>query len=183
MPTDLTVLTFFPDGAAPERTELAASQISDRWLSVCRDILNHHGPVFEHNMGSTLSHFDLHLAGPMGRLSVNGCACYELGISLGMGSRQDNETMEWFRGFLREACEVAKSTLSGDAISATNGLGAVPSVMLFDYCNPQIPDDQKAAMGQLGLHLVNAYFDCYTEGQQIDGEGLGSAGAPPSPSS
>lgn len=149
MPTVLTVFTFFPDGGAPERAEIAEAQVSDRWLSVCGDILDNYGPVFRLNMGSTLAHFDIHLAGPIGRLLVHGIACYEVAISRGTNSEQDKSAVNWFRDFFCKACEVQKSEPSEEALSVFTVVSEVPSVMLFDYCNPQISDDQKVAIVQL----------------------------------
>jgi len=42
---------------------------------------------------------------------------------------------------------------------------------MFDYCNPEIEDSQKAAIAQLGLHLADAYFESVTTATQMLEEG------------
>jgi len=164
MPADFDIVTFFPDGEAPEISRIETSRLSKRWLDVCSGMLNDLGPVFQHNMGSTLTHFDVHLAGPMGRLLAFGKACYEFSISLGESSDQDSQALSHFRDFLKQACKTAGSALSPGAIAALSERINTPSLIMFDYCNSGIGDDQKLAIGQLGIHLANAYYDyCHPE--------------------
>jgi len=164
MPADFDIVTFFPDGEDPEISQIETSHLSKRWLDVCSGMLDDLGPVFKHNMGSTLAHFDVCLAGPMGRLLVFGKACYEFCISLGESSDQDSQALDHFLDFLKQACKTTGSELSPVAIAAFSGRSSAPSLMMFDYCNSGIGDDQKLAIGQLGIHLANAYYDyCHPE--------------------
>ena len=160
MSNDFKVITFFPDGEPPENGFVEQEALSDKWMSICNDIYKGYGVVFRHNMGSTLSHFDIYMAGPMGRLSVNQKACFEISISLGTGSEQDKATIEHFQAFYLEACKVAKAPVpSEETLGAFIGLEKEITLLTFDYCNPEIDDQDKVAIGQLGLHLANAYYD------------------------
>ena len=163
MPVDLDVLTFYPDGGAPEKTMIPEAAISDRWFSVCADILGSLGPVFKHNMGSTLSHFDVHMAGPMGRLLLNGTPCYEFAISRGTAAEQDAAAVEHFAELVLKAWQVAEAPVVEDAQVFLDGCDARPSLLLLDYCRPEMDDGQKLALGQLGIHLASAYLDYCNE--------------------
>src|SRR5439155_5915840 len=66
-------------------------------MSICDDLLASYGPVMKHNMGSTLAHFDIAMAGPMVELLAYGQTCFRLGISLGTNSEQDRATILHFR--------------------------------------------------------------------------------------
>jgi hypothetical protein len=128
-------------------------------------MLDQLGIVFHHNMGHTLSHFDVHLAGPMGRLLVHGSPCYELSILRGHRDEQDLATIRHFQDFAIAACDAAHTKFSDAGRAALQSLAGQPALLMLDYCNPKIAADQKVAIGQLGAHLAAAYFDYCEDGQ------------------
>ncbi len=166
MPTSLEVLTFFPDGGAPEATVIPQEALSGRWLSVCAEILNTFGPSFKHNMGSALSHFDIHMAGPIGRLLLNGTPCYEFAVSCGMATEQDVAAVKHFSEMVRKAWQITGASAGKDVQFFLNRQDAKPSMLLFDYCRMEMDDEQKLGLAQLGIHLAKAYLDyCNNKGQ------------------
>jgi hypothetical protein len=168
MPKPFDTLIYYPDGAPPETAHNEPRALSQRWLAVCAGLLAEHGPVFKHNMGSTLSHFDIEMGGPLGRLAVHRTPCFEFWISLGRGTAQDKATVSHFVEFHRKACAAANSSVQAEALTPMRDLHAKPALIMFDYCNPQIEQDQRAAIAQLGLHLADAYFEYCEPGQPTD---------------
>ncbi len=166
MPRDFKMTIFYPDGGQPEPVAYRASALSPKWSKICHDMLEELGVVFRHNMGHTLSHFDIQLAGPMGRLLVHGHPCYEFSIFCGRRDEQDMATLRHFQDFVVAACDVAHTTFSAEGQAALQALGHQPALLMFDYCRPEIDADQKIAIGQLGVHLADAYFDYCESGQQ-----------------
>lgn len=158
MPTNFTAMTYYPDGKVPEITEIPCESLSERWLSVCSEILNG-GPVYKRNMGSTLSHYEVQQAGPIGKLSVHNMACFEFAISLGLDSEQDRAAIANFKKLFNDACVIAGETPEDEAIKSFDEYKSKPIMMMFDYCNQDISDNDKLGIAQLGFHLANAYFD------------------------
>lgn len=165
MPHDFTMTIFYPDGGQPETVSYRASSLSPKWSQICHDLLDELGIVFHHNMGDTLSHFDIHLAGPIGRLLVHGHPCYEFSVFCGKRDEQDMATIRHFQEFAIAACDAAHTIFSGAGRAALQALGDQPALLMFDYCHPEIEESQKIAIGQLGVHLAAAYFDYCDDGQ------------------
>src|SRR4051794_3598729 len=92
-----TTHIFYADGGSPESGDRRLSDLSPRWLAIFDDLLTRHGPVMRHNMGSTLSHFDVVMAGPAVELLAFGKICFRLAISLGTASEQDQASVSQFR--------------------------------------------------------------------------------------
>ena len=165
MPRDFKMALFYPDGKPPEIVAYPASSLSPKWSRICQQMLDELGLVFQYNMGHTLSHFDVHLAGPMGRLLVHGRRCYAFSLVRGRGDDQDVATVRQFESMVAAACQAAHRTLSAETQAALHGLEKQPALLMFDYCDPEIDSDQRVAIGQLGVHLAAAYFDYCEDGQ------------------
>ncbi len=86
-----------PDGEPPESGSQRIDALSEKWLSICREVFNLIGPVFTYNMGSSWSHFDIEFAGPICKLKINGRMCFELAITSGGAAQQDIATIDYFR--------------------------------------------------------------------------------------
>jgi hypothetical protein len=155
---DLDMMIFYPDGKPPESFHYRASSLSDKWSRFCRDMLDQGGPVFTQNLGGNLSHFDIQIAGPLGRLSVHSRACYDFWIIRGCGTEQDKASIRHFQQFLSQACTTIGATISDTTLSALAGIDARPTLMMFDYCAGEIRPEDKTAIAQFGLHLTDAYF-------------------------
>jgi hypothetical protein len=165
MPCDFKMTIFYADGGEPETVAYRASSLSPKWSKICHDMLDELGIVFHQNMGHTLSHFDVQLAGPIGRLLVLGLPCYEFSLFRGQRDEQDLATIRHFQDFATAACDTAHARFSDAGRASLQVLEGTPALLMFDYCNPKIAADQKVAIGQLGVHLAAAYFD-YCEDSQ-----------------
>ena len=152
------VHVFFPDGSAPESSLVRKRALSSKWLAICEDLYNNYGPIFRHNMGSTLSHFDVTMAGPIGELIVSDIKCFDLSVCDGSDSEQNAATIDHFSEKLVESIRLTGSELSAEATRALQKSRAVPSLLLFDYCREEVSDDLKMAIVELGYHLVAAYL-------------------------
>jgi hypothetical protein len=155
---EYAIHVFYPDGRAPESGVQAIAQLSDRWLTVCADMLDESGPVMHRNMGSTLSHFDVKMGGPIGQLSAHGHRCFDFAISLGADSEQDHATARHFRSLFERAVGMSGGAVATNACAVLDGAVNRPCLLLFDFCQPDVADDQKAALAQLGIHLAGAYY-------------------------
>src|SRR5438093_77460 len=106
-------------------------------------MLDEVGMVFHHNMGHTLSHFDVQLAGPMGRLLCHGYPCYEFSVFRGRRDEQDLATIRHFQDFATAACDAAHTKFSDASRAALQTLGDHPALLMFDYCHPKVGADQR----------------------------------------
>jgi hypothetical protein len=155
---------FYSDGGPPESGSQSIDALSVSWLSICRDLLNAKGAVFCHNMGSTLSHFDIELAGPVGRLVANGKTCFDIAITLGANTDQDVLTSTYFRKKLDDYVNSSGNALSQSAFDTIDAAATNRCVLLIDNCVSDVDDEQKHALIQIGYHLVAAYYE-YTSQQ------------------
>jgi len=158
MTKSFAIHIFYPDGDSPESGKQKMKSLSKRWLTVCSDMLSHYGPVMDHNMGSTLSHFDIKMDGPVGQLSAYGYKCFDFAISLGANSDQDRAAAQYFRNLLQQVVDAAGVSLRGDTVAVLDEAPSHPGLLLFDGGTPEVDDDQKGALMQLGFHLAGAYF-------------------------
>jgi len=165
------VRIFYADGGPPESGERRISDLSPKWMAICDDLLAGYGPVMKHNMGSTLSHFDIAMAGPMVELLAFGQTCFRLAISLGSGSEQDRATVSQFRGLWTGLVQSAGNTVDTAAMRLLDGAATERCVLVLDACQPA-DDGQKLALAQLGEHLAAAYFKyCAASGSAVSGGG------------
>ncbi len=149
---------FYPDGRVPESGTQDISALSAKWLRVCAELLNHYGPVMDHNMGSTLSHFTIRMGGPIGELLIHGMTCFKFAISIGTGSEQDRATVNHFMDSFSRLCEACKATPEDKAVALIGQAADHTTCLFLDLCNPKIDPDQKGAMFQLGNHMAGAYI-------------------------
>lgn len=153
---------FYPDGEPPESGVQRIDTLSEKWLSICREMFKLNGPVFTHNMGSTLSHFDIEFAGPIWKLKINGKMCFELAITSETNTQQDTATIDYFRRTLVRYVSLSGSELSDSASATIKAAVAKPGVLVIDQLVDGIDDEQKHALIQLGYHLVGAYYEHLT---------------------
>jgi hypothetical protein len=153
-----TVHIFYPDGDSPESGERRISDLSPKWMGIFSELLTHYGPVMKHNMGSTLDHFDIAIAGSMVELFAFDHMCFRLAISLGSGSEQDRATVLQFREIWTRLVESAGNTVELAAMRILDQAETEQSVLVLDTCQPAVDDDQKAALFQLGEHIAGAYI-------------------------
>ena len=153
---------FYPDGGPPESGVQRIDALSEKWLSICRNVFKLNGPVFTHNMGSTLSHFDIDFAGPICQLRIHGRMCFELAISSGTHTQQDVATMEHFRKTLVHCASISGSELSDSASATITDAVANPCVLVIDQLVDEIEDEDRHALIQLGYHFVGAYYEYLT---------------------
>lgn len=149
---------FYPDGGPPESGEQLIDGLSEKWLKICNDLLEHYGPVINHNMGSTLSHFDIRMGGPIGTLLVNGNTCFEFAISLGQISKQDRATTNHFKNILLKTREITSTPISESALNIVEMANNYSTLLLFDSVNTEVNENDKEALIDLGVHLAGAYF-------------------------
>jgi hypothetical protein len=144
---------FYPDGLAPECGESNASDLSERWLLVCSDILQNLGPVFRRDMGSTLAHFEIEVGGPVGALYAYKQLCFSFAVSSGLGTEQDLGAVSWFRDLYTKSCASLSATPVCEALEAIEVSRAAPSILLLDHIQTDVPDEQKGALLELGHHF------------------------------
>lgn len=159
VPTSFETLIFYPDGKEPEVSHIDPATLSPKWSAICTDILAKRGPVFKHNMGSTLAHFEIEMAGPVGRLLVHNTRCFDFWITRAPQSEQDRATIRHFAQFLHTAWEASGAPLTTATLESLERLGSRNGLIFFDYCRPEIEPDQKAGIAQLGFHLAHSYFE------------------------
>lgn len=149
---------FYPDGASPESGSQRIEDLSDRWLSVCAQMLEEAGPVFGRNMGSTLSHFDIRMSGPIAELAAYGRTCFNLAMTSGINAEQDVATSNYFRGVLKEMATCFGTAVTDEANESIDSSRSHATLLVLDRCVADVDDEQKQALLQLGFHLVGAYY-------------------------
>ncbi len=157
-PKKFAVHLFFPDGEAPVSSQWAFKDLSERWLTVCSDLLNEAGPVINRNMGNTLSHFDVKMGGPMGELLAFRHLCFIFAISLGEDSEQDKATVEHFEKTLQTTADAGGQNLCDQVRHVIQNAASTPTFLVLDMVAVEVSDDQKEALLQLGTHLAGAYL-------------------------
>src|SRR5262245_41850280 len=139
---------FYADGGPPESGERRISDLSPKWMGIGEDLLASYGPVMRHNMGSTLSHVDVVMAGPTVELLAFGQTCFRLAISLGTGSEQDRATVLQFRETWKQLVESTGNTVDATAVRILDQAATEQCVLVLDTCQP-VDDGQKLALAQL----------------------------------
>jgi hypothetical protein len=147
---------FYADGGPPKSGERRISDLSPKWIGICDDLLRYHGPVMRHNMGSSLSHFDM-MGGPVVELLSFGQTCFRLAISLGTGSEQDRAAVSQFRGIWTRLVESGGAVVDLAAIRVLDSAATEQCVLVLDWAQP-VDGDEQAALAQLGQHLAGSYF-------------------------
>jgi hypothetical protein len=121
-------------------------------------------------MGSTLSHFDIAMGGPMVELLAFGQTCFRMAISLGRDSEQDQAAVSQFREIWTGLANSAGNTVDPAATRILDQAATERCVLVLDTCQP-VDDDQKLALLQLGEHLAGSYFKYCTASGTPSGGG------------
>jgi hypothetical protein len=158
MPPRIQIHFLFPDGSPSESGSIEWSALSPKWLAICGELLSHFGPVFHHKMGAELSAFDIQLGGPVGQLLAQGHCAFHFAISLGAANGQDKATVAHFEHLYAAACNSAGYPPLPACTEAIRSSVVEPTLLLFDPCDPQIDQDDRAVAVELTFHLAGAYI-------------------------
>jgi hypothetical protein len=169
-PAEFAIHIYFPDGEPPETGSMSLETLSPKWLGICRDLLEQHGPVMNHNMGSTLSHIAIRMGGPVGQLVCHGHPAFYFAVSLGSGSDQDKAALAHFEDLYVKACEFAQSAIKEESLAVLRGSSAAPSLLILDASDPELSDEDGGMLGELANHLAGAYL-LYCGGERPDHPG------------
>ena len=138
--------------------------LSPRWLPVCNDLLNHYGPVFTHNMGGTLSHFEIRFTAGIAHYYAHGHAVVSAVYLPGVSAAQDSGALEVFTHHVTSSAPVQRlcADPSGFASHLRTHSERPLSIGLV-WGNSQVAESDAEALIELGTHLAGAYLCIYTK--------------------
>lgn len=138
-----TLQHFAFDGEILGSSELKFSQLSEKWLKLCSELLDYHGPVFGTYLGSTLNHFHVKCTAGFCCFSVHNQVLYVAAL-LSSGSSEQNSKLI---GLL--------SSQFGHTFPITH---TEPALLIVNLLNEEISENEQHAMFQLAYHFAAAYF-------------------------
>ena len=139
------VAHYAPDGEVLGMSDLAANQLSARWLGVCRDLIDAAGPVFDRSLGSTLERFSIECAGPICRFKVNGVLLYSAVLIASGAAANLQQTLSFFSGQLEVGAPFEAPAY-------------FPAFLVLNTLVPGVDESERAALFELAYHFAGAYF-------------------------
>ena len=156
-----TIASYTPEGFFVGKGEWELSKLSDKWLTICKDIITRHGPVFQHNMGEALSYLDIAFTAGIGHFYVDGRPAFTLALLSGENSDHDETILAEFDQYLREDGGVQDQCPDIDSFSeSVRSHNDRPLCISVIRSDPAIDAKKFDAVMELGIHFAGAYL-CY----------------------
>jgi hypothetical protein len=156
-----TIASYTPDGFFVGKGEWDLSRLSEKWLTICKDIISRHGPVFQHNMGAALSYLDIAFMAGIGHFFVDGRPAFSLALLSGETVEQDENILTEFVQYLREDENVMDRCPDIDGfVESVKSHNDRPLCISVIWSDPVIDDKKYDAVMELGIHFAGAYL-CY----------------------
>jgi hypothetical protein len=151
------------DGRLLESRSWAYSELSNRWLAVCADIIESHGPILSVDLGDTLAGYKFECTAGFCRFSVGGELLFA-GVLLPPSVPSQNEAL-------------LKILATKTGRTFTPESPARPLYLVVDYGNAKAPQVDRDAMFELSYHFAAAYFRWCAASPAMAGEGPAAAPA------
>ena len=136
---------YAPDGELLGSDSFSTGQLSPRWLGVCGDLLDTHGPIFSRSMGSTLERFSIECAGPICYFKVGGTVLYSTVLLAASTAATREQSLAHF----------AAQLAVGAPFAAPDRF---PAFLVLNTFAAGIDESDCAALFQLAYHFAGAYF-------------------------
>lgn len=140
-----SVVHYAPDGEILGQSDLAIEKLSSRWLSVCHDLIDTGGPVFDRSMGGSLERFSIQCAGAICHFKVNGVVLYSAVMVVDAAAANFQQALSYFAAQLDDGAPF-------------DAPARFPAVLVLNTFAAGIHESDAAALFQLAYHFAGAYF-------------------------
>jgi len=138
------------------------SELSLKWLDICRAILNDHGPVFRVSLGDSLSHLEIKLTSANGAGLGIFYAHSEIELSTaylsGDDPKSENDILSMFVSSLRKSNVVQNSQINSLPFEEVFSVKERPLHIVVVWANPKISDEDQELIQELSSHFAGAFL-------------------------
>jgi hypothetical protein len=161
-PETFTSAIYLLNGEFVGKGDWHLANMSERWLKVCGDLLGSYGPVFTHNMGSTLSRFDIQLTAGVAHFRCGGELVLSAVYLPGVRPTADAGALSVFAKQILNSPAFAAACSDPSAFSSHLSTHVErPLAINFLWATPGVDEDDQGALVELAHHLAAEYLCRY----------------------
>jgi len=159
----LCIAAFAADGELVGTGRWRVSDLSPKWVGVCRSLLRENGPSFRASFGRPLAHIELKFTSAAGSalcaFFANGEIVMSSACVSGFSGNADREVLRLFQQSLLQVPLIHWPTSdSSQAFQGLFSLSERPLVAVVCWGNPSVSDEDADLVRELGVHLAGAFF-------------------------
>jgi hypothetical protein len=153
--------SFAVDGELVEQGQVQHSQLSARWLTMCREVLLEHGPSFRIDLQGPLCHLGVKLTSDggtgLGEFYVHGQLVLSTAYFSGTSPNSDAEVQAMLIASLRGTVAVMRFASNPLPFESIQGIVDRPLVVAISW-PVAVPDQMHSQVRELSLHFAGAFF-------------------------
>jgi hypothetical protein len=142
----LSVHHFAPGGELLAEATIPRDQLSEKWVGMCRDLLEARGAVFAETLGGTLNQFAIEAAGGMSYFRVDGEILYAAVVVPSHDSKNGEALLTHFRSLFPTPPSDSRPT-------------SYPCMLVLNTFATAPNDQEREALFQLAYHFGAAYCE------------------------
>lgn len=161
-PASFEIAAFGFDGDLLGTATRHVSALSQRWLTVCSELLEDYGEVFRRSMGAQLSHIEIQLTSAngagLGMFYVNGALALSVGLFRGVSEETESAVFNMFVDSLRNSGVVQVATDSARPFDDLLQLKKRPLFALVAWPPDGLGEIDADLVRELSTHFAAAFL-------------------------
>jgi hypothetical protein len=139
------------------------TNMSERWLTICRDALRHYGPIFKHRMSGPLSRFEMQFTAGLAHFRCNDVLVLSAVYLPGTTRAADEGALSVFTQQVLNSRLFKAASPDPTAFASHLATHAERPLAVSVLWGPsQIDEDDQSALIELDHHLAAEYLCRYT---------------------
>jgi hypothetical protein len=138
------------------------SSLSEKWLTLCKEFLEHHGSAFDEAWSGPLSHiatrFTAGSGAALATFRVSGRLVALLALASGHSPQAEHEVVSMFVESLRGLDLIRAATSSPKPFQGMLDIKERPLMIVVPWPDESITDQDHNLVRELGLHTAGAFF-------------------------
>jgi hypothetical protein len=160
--TNFCGAAFAADGELLGTRTRPISELSPKWLKICDELIEFHGPVFKTSLGQNLSHIGVSVTSASGAalctFSVHGSVTLTTAYFLGMFPSAESELQAVMLASLRNTHLVQAAAESDKPFESLLGLQQRPLCVFVFWAPDGVSEQDNDLVREFGEHLAGAFF-------------------------
>lgn len=162
MSRQFTLAVFDCAGDLVGSVEKDINKLSQRWLSVCSDMLSRHGESFRVSFGGPLQHIEVKLTAArgagLGMIFAHGQLAVSTAYFQGEDAIAEDHIVQMLLESLRGAPNVRLAASTEQPFDGIRNLQHRPLGAVIAWRNPSIKDEDTELIQELSVHFAAAYL-------------------------
>jgi hypothetical protein len=142
--------------------ECDVAGLSEKWLTMCEEIICKHGPNFRASFGQRLDHLEIKFSSDsgvgLGTFYAHGHVVVSTAYLSGQHAASEQEVVSMFVDSLKKVDVVRQAAINEQPFKAMATIGQRPLHVIVVWANPSVAEQDDKLVRELANHFAGAYL-------------------------